>query len=99
MKNIIKNYPNVSNAFFSLTDAVTDASDFDKKTKELILIGMFTMNGGIGGLRTHSQRFIEAGGTLNEALGCILLALPVVGITRVNQSFNAILNLAKELSL
>ncbi|MFD1465660.1 carboxymuconolactone decarboxylase family protein [Lapidilactobacillus mulanensis] len=90
MKNIIEEYPEVAKAFFALTQTLTETAALPNQEKELILIGMFTASGGLHGLTTHTQRFLKAGGNAQLALKTILLAIPVVGITKVTLSFNTV---------
>jgi alkylhydroperoxidase/carboxymuconolactone decarboxylase family protein YurZ len=85
MEVMINEAKNVADAFFNLTGSITDYIPFDLKTKELILVGIFTANDGIRGIGTHVRRAIENGATKEEIIGAILLALPVVGISKVNK--------------
>ena len=92
MKNIIKEAPNVAEAFFNLTRTVTTYSPLDQKTNELILIGIFTAHGGLRGINTHVERALVAGSTKEEILAAILLAMPVIGITDVTLAIDQALN-------
>lgn len=91
MKRIIENAPEVAKSFFDLTDTITKhGNTIDAKTKELILIGMFTAAGGYKGIGTHAMRAIESGATKEEIISTILYAIPVVGISKVNISLEEI---------
>ena len=96
MKNIVDNAPEVSDAFFHLAAKVTDYAAFDEKTKELVLLGVFTGNGGVRGIRTHTERAYQAGAVKKDIVGAILLALPVVGISNVTLSLEMALQTLKE---
>ncbi|MGG3569634.1 carboxymuconolactone decarboxylase family protein [Priestia megaterium] len=96
MKNIMAEAPEVSRSFFNLTNSVTEYSKMDLKTKELILIGIFTTNRGIRGINTHVIRALEAGATKEEVLGAILLALPAVGISNVTLAFEKALEIISQ---
>lgn len=73
----------VFEAFYTLTDAVSQYAPFDEKQKELILCAIFATHGteAIHGLGHHVLRASELGATREEILGAILLILPVVGIS------------------
>lgn len=86
MKKLIEEAPEVAKSFFSLTESVTDYGEFDKKIKELIILGIFTGTGAMRGLGTHVERAIKAGATKKEIIGAILLALPICGISNVNMA-------------
>jgi alkylhydroperoxidase/carboxymuconolactone decarboxylase family protein YurZ len=83
MKDIIKNAPNVAEAFFHLTRTIKGYSPLDEKTNELILLGIFATHRGLRGLHTHVERAVAEGATKEEILASILLALPIVGITDI----------------
>lgn len=83
MKYIIRDAPNVAEAFFSLTKSVKTYSPLDEKTNELILLGIFAAHRGLRGLHTHVERAVAEGATKEEILAAILLALPIVGITDI----------------
>ncbi len=84
MKHLIKEAPGVAQGFFDLAKSVNQYSPLDKKTNELIIIGIFAAHRGITGIGTHVQRAIDEGATKEEIIAAILLALPIVGITDVN---------------
>lgn len=86
MEHLIKEANGVADAFFSLTKEITEYTPFDLKTKELILLGTFTASNGIRGIATHVERALKHGATREEVIGAIILALPVVGVSNVNQS-------------
>jgi len=91
MKKIIEHAPEVAKSFFNLTETITQHSNsIDRKTKELILIGIFTAAGGYKGIGTHAQRALEAGATQEEIISSILFAIPVVGISKVNLSLEEV---------
>lgn len=96
MKNIVDNAPKVSEAFFNLAKEVTNYSCFEEKVKELILLGVFTGSGGVRGIRTHAERAYDAGATKEDIIGAILLAIPVVGISKVTLSLEMALEVLKE---
>src|SRR5439155_289234 len=80
---IIREAPEVAEAFFSLTRSVKSYSPLDEKTNELVLVGIFAAHRGLRGLHTHVTRAVDEGASKEEILAAILLALPVVGITDI----------------
>ena len=96
MERLLKEAPNVGDAFFKLTGAITDYFSGDLKTKEIILIGVYTAEGAVRGLKTHVKRAIDNKATKKEILGSILLALPVVGISKVNRAIEVALQVIDE---
>lgn len=91
MKNIIREAPEVGEAFFALTRAIRGYAPLDPKTTELVLIGIFAAHRGLRGIGTHIERAVAAGANKKEILGAIMLALPVVGITNVTLAVDAAL--------
>ena len=83
MKYIIRDAPQVAEAFFALTTAVKAYSPLDMKTTELVLLGIFAAHRGLRGLHTHVERAVAEGATKEEILAAILLALPIIGITDI----------------
>lgn len=83
MKNIINEAPGVHKAFRSLTSELDKQSTIDLKTKELILIAVFTAIRGLRGIDTHVGLALTNGATKNEIISTILYAIPIVGITNV----------------
>lgn len=84
MKNLIKEAPSVAQSFFDLAKSVNEYSPLDKRTNELIIIGIFVAHRGLRGLNTHIERAMEVGATKEEIIAAILLALPIIGITDTN---------------
>jgi alkylhydroperoxidase/carboxymuconolactone decarboxylase family protein YurZ len=84
LKDIMREAPEVAGKFFELTEEITKYSTIDLKTKELILIGIFTSNGGIKGIGTHIERALKNNATKEEIIGSILFAMPVCGVSNVN---------------
>lgn len=87
MDEIYEFNPEIVKSFFALTEKITNEIEFDNKYKELILIGIFTANRGLNGLKTHIKRAVSEGATHSEIYHTILLSLPVVGIIDVNLAF------------
>lgn len=93
MKNLINNFPEIANTFFSMTNNIQKCSAYSEKQNELILIGIFASHGYERGLKTHIIRALNLGADKDEVYSSIILGLPVVGIVNINSS----LDIAKEL--
>jgi alkylhydroperoxidase/carboxymuconolactone decarboxylase family protein YurZ len=92
LEDIMNEAPKVASKFFELTEEITKYSMIDLKTKELILIGIFTSNGGTKGIETHVERALKNSATKEEIIGSILFAIPVCGISNVNLAIKKALN-------
>ncbi len=78
-KNIVKKYPEVWKAHEQLTQACSEAGPLDRKTRELIKVGI-----SLGaGLETATQRHAimakENGATLDEIYQAVLMAMTTCG--------------------
>jgi len=91
MQNLIEHAPAVAQAFFALTKSCRDQSPLDHHINELILIGIFTAQGSPRGLKTHIARALENGASQADIIAAITLALPVVGVTQVNQAMDTLM--------
>lgn len=96
MKNIKNEAPKVVEAFRNLTNAIDEYSTVNKKTKELILLGIFTADKAAKGIETHTRLALENGATRQEIISAILYALPVVGIPSVTMALNNALKTIEE---
>jgi alkylhydroperoxidase/carboxymuconolactone decarboxylase family protein YurZ len=95
MKNLISEAKTVTEAFFNLTSAIKDKSVLSSKQNELILIGIFTVEKAEKGLITHIERALKLGATKDEIVSTIILAIPVIGISKVNFALNTALDFIK----
>ncbi|HET9959535.1 MAG TPA: carboxymuconolactone decarboxylase family protein [Polyangiaceae bacterium] len=86
MQHLIENAAPVAESFFALTKSIRDASPLGPKLNELVILGVFVAHGGTRGIQTHVERAQEHGATREEIVAAITLALPVVGISRVNEA-------------
>ncbi|MEO3944651.1 carboxymuconolactone decarboxylase family protein [Gorillibacterium sp. CAU 1737] len=83
MQNLIQEAPEVAQAFRQLTQSIDGYSPLDLKTKELILIGIFTADKAVRGIDTHVRIALEAGAKKDEIISAILYAMPIVGLPSV----------------
>jgi alkylhydroperoxidase/carboxymuconolactone decarboxylase family protein YurZ len=89
MKDLLREAPAVGEAFFGMTRAVREYSTLGPKVNELIILGIFAAHGGARGIHTHVERACAAGASKEDILAAILLALPVVGISKTNEAIAA----------
>jgi alkylhydroperoxidase/carboxymuconolactone decarboxylase family protein YurZ len=92
MKNIEINAPQILESFRNLTKSIDNYSPIDIKTKELILIGIFTAKSAVRGIKTHTELALKHGNTKEEIISSIMYALPIVGITSVTIALEEALN-------
>lgn len=90
MKSLIKEAGGVADAFFDLTKAIRSRSVLGMKNNELVLLGILTSHGTVKGLETHINRAIDNGANHDEIISAIILALPVVGIGKVNLALGVV---------
>lgn len=88
MQHLIDNAPKVADSFFALTKSIREGSSLGNKVNELVIIGIFVAHGGARGIQTHVERARQNGASREEIVAAITLALPVVGITRVNEALD-----------
>jgi len=78
-----KEYPELASNYIKLIDAQRSLKGLDKKTRQLINIGIQTANGSTLGVSYHAQMARKAGATRDEVLGAVVLNLHVRGVGRV----------------
>ncbi len=100
MQVLIKERPEVFNAFINLTKAIKENDIFSPKQRELIVIAAVTTNRSAFGVTMHTERAVAAGASKDEVLQAIICCLPVVGIASVNHALEAAIKVLdkKELS-
>lgn len=91
MDKLIKEAPQVADAFFAMTKSIRESSALETKVNELVLIGVFTASRSLRGLKTHTERALQAGATRGEIISAVYLALPVCGIASVNMALNEVI--------
>ncbi|HLV82125.1 MAG TPA: carboxymuconolactone decarboxylase family protein [Chthonomonadaceae bacterium] len=78
-KRFLENYPDVARAYEQLGKATQDWGPLDKKTRELIKLGVAVGNRHEGATHSHTRRALDAGATPDEIRHVILLALTTIG--------------------
>lgn len=97
MQNIKKEAPGVYKAFRELTSALQEKSAVDKKTKELILLGIFTADKALRGIDTHVRIALQEGASKDEIVSAILFAIPIVGIPSVTAALGKALEVIDQI--
>jgi 4-carboxymuconolactone decarboxylase len=75
-------FPELGEAHEQIAKAVDHAGPLDRKTCELIKIGLATGAGLESAVRSHVRRALEAGATEQEIEQAILLAMNTLGFPR-----------------
>lgn len=72
-------YPEVAQAYNSVSHAVNGAGPLDPKTRQLVKIGIAVSAGLEGGTHSHVRKALEAGATPEEIRHAALLCLTTIG--------------------
>ena len=80
-------YPEVFKAYEDLGEATSKAGPLDKKTCELIKLGMAAANGSESAVQSHTHRALEAGATNEEILHTLLLGINTLGFSTIMAAF------------
>mgnify|MGYP000190097505 CR=1 FL=1 len=72
-------YPELGNAYRSMGEAALAAGPLDKKTIQLVKIGIAVGARMEGGVRSHVRKAVEAGATPEEIRHAVLQATTTVG--------------------
>lgn len=88
--------PEVGKAYLELFKSVTNSPALDKKTRQLILIGVMAAQNYQPGVRAHVPQAVKAGATRAEIIDAVLTTIPVAGINGVLGCLPAVLELTPE---
>jgi AhpD family alkylhydroperoxidase len=78
-KDFIKKYPGIWDAHESLTQACAEAGPLDRKTRELIKIGISVGAGLETAAKRHTVMALENGASANEIFQTVLMAMTTCG--------------------
>lgn len=76
-------YPEISQAYEKMGDAVHTSGPLDDKTRALIKLALSTGAGLEGAVHSHTRKALEKGLTNEEIRQTILLALPTIGLPKM----------------
>lgn len=86
--------PDVGKAYMELFKSVMRSPALDKKTRQLILIGVMTAQNYPDGVRAHVPQAVRAGATREEIIEAVISTIPVAGINGVLGCLPVVIELA-----
>ena len=72
-------YPEIARAYEELGRATQEWGPLDKKTRELVKLGVAVGNRHEGAVHSHARRALDAGATPEELRHVVVLALTTIG--------------------
>lgn len=72
-------YPDVARAYEQLGEATQQWGPLEKKTRELVKLGIAVGNRHEGAVHSHTRRALDAGATPDEVRHVVLLSLTTIG--------------------
>ncbi len=83
-QDFVRKYPDVWEAHQKLSEACAQAGPLDRKTRELIKVGISGAANQITALQRHAVMAVQAGATEEEVYQTILLLITTVGFPRAS---------------
>ncbi len=83
-QDFVRKYPEVWEAHQKLSEACAQAGPLDRKTRELIKVGISGAANQITALQRHAVMAAQAGATEEEVYQTILLLITTVGFPRAS---------------
>ncbi|OHB63937.1 MAG: hypothetical protein A2Y76_15815 [Planctomycetes bacterium RBG_13_60_9] len=83
-QDLVRKYPEVWEAHQKLSEACAQAGPLDRKTRELIKVGISGAANQITALQRHAVMAVQAGATEEEVYQTILLLITTVGFPRAS---------------
>ena len=83
-QDFVRKYPEVWEAHQKLSEACAQAGPLDRKTRELIKVGISGAANQITALQRHAVMAVQAGATAEEVYQTILLLITTVGFPRAS---------------
>jgi len=78
-KNFSEKFPEINEKYAQLGSAVRNAGPLDKKTQNLIKLGIAIGANAKGAVRSHARKALAAGATKEEITHAVLLAITTTG--------------------
>jgi AhpD family alkylhydroperoxidase len=75
----LRDYPNVGDAYRSLGDATMEAGPLDKKTAQMVKLGIAIGSRHEGAVHAHTRKALDAGCTAEEIRHAAVLATTTMG--------------------
>ncbi|WP_319550315.1 carboxymuconolactone decarboxylase family protein [Desulfogranum marinum] len=82
-QSLINNFPEVMAAVENLGSTVRTAGPLDKKTTELIQLGVAAATQSTGAVHSHTRRALAAGASVAEIQHSLLLLISTIGFPKV----------------
>ncbi len=83
-QSFVKEYPDVWEAHQRLSEACAESGPLDRKTRELIKVGISGAANQITALQRHAVMAVQAGATHEEVYQAILLLITTIGFPRAS---------------
>src|SRR5689334_990130 len=74
-----ESYPEVAAAYEQLGKATQEGGPLDKKTRELVKLGIAVGNRHEGAVHSHTRRALDAGASAEEIRHAVVLSLTTIG--------------------
>ena len=78
-KSFLEAYPDVARAYEQLGSATQEWGPLDKKTRELIKLGVAIGSRHEGAVHSHTRRCLDSGAAPDEIRHCVLLSMTTIG--------------------
>ncbi len=82
-QKLCQRFPEVMTAIENLGTTVRGAGPLDKKTSELIQLGVAASAQSVGSVHSHCRRALQAGATEEELQHTLLLLVSTIGFPKV----------------
>ncbi|RPJ20232.1 MAG: carboxymuconolactone decarboxylase family protein [Planctomycetaceae bacterium] len=83
-QSFVKEYPDVWEAHQKLSEACAESGPLDRKTRELIKVGISGAANQVTALQRHAVMAVQAGATHEEVYQAILLLITTIGFPRAS---------------
>ncbi len=83
-QSFVREYPDVWEAHQRLSEACAESGPLDRKTRELIKVGISGASNQITALQRHAVMAVQAGATHEEVYQAILLLITTIGFPRAS---------------
>ena len=95
-ENFLRTYPEVGEAYRSLSDASANAGPLDKKTTSLVKLGMAIGSAQEGATHSHARKALAAGATPDEIRHAVILAVTTLGFPSMMRGLAWVEDVLKE---
>ena len=82
-QKLTEKFPEVLSAVEALGTTIREAGPIDKKTSELIQLGVAAASQSTGSVHSHTRRALQAGATEDEIYHTLILLVSTIGFPKV----------------